>query len=45
MRAASFHHLDIFINEHILGLTINVILENGAILLIILDALIKGKRS
>ncbi len=36
MRAASFHHFDIFINTHLLGLKINVILEIGALLLIIL---------
>jgi hypothetical protein len=36
MRAASFHHFDIFINTHLLGLRVNVILEMGALLLIIL---------
>ena len=36
MRAASFHHFDIFINRPIFSLKINVILEIGAILLIIL---------
>ena len=36
MRAASFHHFDIFINTHLLGLKINAILEIGALLLIIL---------
>lgn len=35
MRAASFHHFDIFINRPVLGLKINVIFEIGAILLII----------
>ncbi|MDP1659977.1 MAG: hypothetical protein Q8L73_11605, partial [Methylotenera sp.] len=44
MRAASFHHLDIFIKHHILGLRINVILEIGAILIIILSTLINKKR-
>ena len=36
MRAASFHHFDILINHDILGIKINVILELGAIFLIIL---------
>jgi len=36
MRAASFHHFDIFIKHHVLGLRVNVILEVGALLLIIL---------
>ena len=35
MRAASFSHLDILINHNILGIKINVILELGAIALII----------
>jgi hypothetical protein len=39
MRAASFHHFDIFINTHFLGLRINVILEIGALILIITEAL------
>jgi len=43
MRAASFHHLDIFINHHVLGLRINVILEIGSILLIILGAFVNKK--
>lgn len=38
MRAASFHHLDLFINHRILGLRVNVILEIGAILLIMLGS-------
>lgn len=36
MRAASFHHFDLFIGHQILGLTVNVLLENGALLLIVL---------
>jgi hypothetical protein len=43
IRAASFHHLDIFINHHVLGLRVNVILEIGAILLIILGTYINKK--
>jgi hypothetical protein len=43
MRAASFHHFDIFINHPILGLEINVILEIGAILLIILGTYFNKK--
>lgn len=43
MRAASFHHFDIFINWPILGLEINVILEIGAILLIILGTFFDKK--
>lgn len=44
MRAASFHHLDLFINHHVLGFRVNVILEIGAILLIILGSLNNKKR-
>lgn len=36
MRAASFHHFDLFINNGIVGIKTNVLLEIGAILLIIL---------
>jgi hypothetical protein len=43
MRAASFHHFDIFINHQILGLKINVILEIGAILLIIIGTIYNKK--
>jgi uncharacterized protein (DUF983 family) len=43
MRAASFHHFDIFINYPILGLKINVILEIGAVLLIILGTIFNKK--
>ncbi len=43
VRAASFHHFDIFINHHILGLKINVLLENGALLLIILGTFFNKK--
>jgi Zn finger protein HypA/HybF involved in hydrogenase expression len=39
MRAASFHHFDIFINTHLLGLRINVLLEIGALILIIIGTL------
>lgn len=38
MRAASFHHMDLFINHHWLGVRFNVILEIGAILIIIYGA-------
>ena len=49
MRASSFHHFDIFINHKILGLTVNEVLENGALLLIICGtffnkAIISSKR-
>jgi Zn finger protein HypA/HybF involved in hydrogenase expression len=43
VRAASFHHFDIFINHDILGLKINVILEIGAISLIILGTYFSKK--
>lgn len=39
MRAASFHHMDVFIHHHWLGLRVNVILEIGAILVVIVGAL------
>ena len=39
MRAVSFHHFDTFINHDVLGLKINVIVEFGAVLLIILGAI------
>ena len=45
MRAASFHHFDIFINRPILGLKINVLFEIGAILLIILGTFFDKKSS
>jgi DNA-directed RNA polymerase subunit RPC12/RpoP len=43
MRAASFHHFDMFIGHQILGLTVNVLLENGALLLIILGTYLAKK--
>ncbi len=43
MRAASFHHFDIFIGHKMLGLTVNVLLENGALLLIILGTYLAKK--
>jgi DNA-directed RNA polymerase subunit RPC12/RpoP len=43
MRAASFHHFDIFINRPVLGLKFNVIFEIGAILLIILGTFFNKK--
>ena len=43
MRAASFHHFDIFINRPILGVKINVMFEIGAILLIILGTFFNKK--
>lgn len=45
MRAASFHHFDIFINRPIFGLKINVLFEIGAILLIILGTFFDKKTS
>lgn len=39
MRAASFHHMDVFINHHWLSVRFNVLLEIGAILVIIVGAL------
>ncbi len=39
MRAASFHHMDVFINHRWLGLRFNVLLEIGAILVVIVGAL------
>jgi hypothetical protein len=36
LRAASFHHIDIFIRESIYGLELNVVLENLALAVIIL---------
>ncbi len=45
MRAASFHHFDIFINQPVFGLKINVLLEVGAILLIILGTFFDKKSS
>ena len=43
MRAASFHHFDILINHDILGIKINVILELGAITLIVLGTYFNKK--
>jgi hypothetical protein len=43
MRAASFHHFDALINYSILGFKINVMLEIGAILLIILGTIYNKK--
>jgi DNA-directed RNA polymerase subunit RPC12/RpoP len=43
MRAASFHHFDLFIGHQVLGLTVNVLLENGALLLIILGTYLAKK--
>lgn len=45
IRAASFHHIDILINHEILGLRINVLMEVGAILLIILGTYINKKQT
>jgi hypothetical protein len=44
-RAASFHHFDILINHDVAGLKMNVILEIGAILLIILGTFFSKKSS
>ena len=43
MRAASFSHFDILINQNILGIKINVMLELGAICLIILGTYLNKK--
>jgi hypothetical protein len=40
-RAASFHHVDILINTKLFGLKMNFILENGALLLVILGTYAK----
>lgn len=43
IRAASFHHFDLFIGHQFLGLAVNVLLENGALLLIILGTYLAKK--
>ena len=43
IRAASFHHFDIFINTHFLGVRLNVWLEIGALLLIILGTFVNKR--
>ncbi len=43
MRAASFHHFDIFINTHFFGVRMNVLLEIGALLLIILGTFVNKR--
>jgi DNA-directed RNA polymerase subunit RPC12/RpoP len=43
MRAASFHHMDIFIRNRLLGLSVNAILEIGALLLIIIGTFFNRK--
>jgi hypothetical protein len=43
MRAASFHHMDVFINHHWLGVRFNVLLEIGAIIVVIVGALVEQK--
>lgn len=43
IRAASFHHMDLFIHHQILGLKVNVIMEIGALLMIITDAIYKRR--
>lgn len=45
IRAASFHHFDILINHDIAGLPVNVLLEIGALLLIILGTFFSKKTS
>ena len=45
IRAASFHHFDILINQDVAGFKINVILEISAILLIILGTFYSKKSS
>ena len=44
IRAASFHHVDILINTEVLGLRLNVLLEIGAIILIILGTYFNRKQ-
>lgn len=44
IRAASFHHIDLLINDEILGLRLNVLLEIGAILFIILGTYFNKKQ-
>ncbi len=44
VRAAAFNRLDIFINYEILGISINVLLEIGAILLIIIGTFFNKKQ-
>lgn len=39
IRAASFHHFDLLIGEHFLGLRVNVVLEVSALMVIIIAAL------
>jgi hypothetical protein len=41
IRAASFHHMDVFIHHRMLGLKFNVLLEIGAILVIMAGTFIK----
>ena len=43
MRAASFHHMDVFINHHWFGVRFNVLLEIGAIIVVIIGALVEQK--
>lgn len=45
VRAASFHHVDLLIDDEILGLRINVLMEIGAILLIIVGTYLNKKPS
>jgi predicted RNA-binding Zn-ribbon protein involved in translation (DUF1610 family) len=44
IRAASFHHIDLLINYEILGLRLNVLMEIGAILLIIIGTYFNKKQ-
>jgi uncharacterized protein (DUF983 family) len=43
IRAASFHHMDVFINRSFLGLSYNAILEIGALVLIIIGTFYNKK--
>jgi len=45
IRAASFHHVDILIRETVVGLELNVLLENLALVLIILGTFIHRQPS
>jgi hypothetical protein len=43
IRAASFHHIDIMIHESVMGLELNVVLENTALMLILLGTYRHGQ--
>lgn len=45
LRASSFHHMDMFINAHLLGLRMNWIMEIGALALIIAGVRLQRPRN